>query len=67
MTGYYRFPTASAEHLAFVWEDALWVQDRGGGPARRLTAGSEQIHEPCISPDGQSIRLRSRAKQSFVA
>ncbi|MEX1279212.1 MAG: S41 family peptidase, partial [Acidimicrobiia bacterium] len=54
-TGYFRFPTVHGDRVAFVSEDDLWVVDRSGGTAARLTAGSGRTTAPRWSPDGAAI------------
>ena len=49
-----RQPTLSREHLAFVYGGDVWVADRDGGHARRLTAHAS-AYGPHFSPDGQWI------------
>lgn len=50
-----RQPSASKTHIAFVHADDLWVVDRNGGDARRLTAAIGAETNPRISPDGQWV------------
>jgi tricorn protease len=48
-------PAVSARHVAFVYAGDIWVVDRAGGEARRLTAGVGLESYPVFSPDGQLI------------
>lgn len=48
-------PTISAKHIAFVYAGDLWLVDRAGGDARRLTAGVGLESYPVFSPDGEQI------------
>ncbi|HSN53977.1 MAG TPA: PDZ domain-containing protein [Candidatus Sulfomarinibacteraceae bacterium] len=48
-------PTVSAEHVVFVYADDLWVVDRDGGTARRLTTHPGRESDPHLSPDGRLI------------
>ena len=48
-------PTLSARHVAFVYADDLWVADRDGKNARRLTSDIGIESNPVFSPDGQTI------------
>ncbi|MBC8088585.1 MAG: PD40 domain-containing protein [Phycisphaerae bacterium] len=49
-----RSPTVSAAHIAFSYAGNIWVVERSGGVARRLTSvGNES--SPKLSPDGQWI------------
>ena len=50
-----RFPTVSADAIAFVAYGNLWSVAVGGGTARRLTDDPGQILMPHFSPDGRSI------------
>ncbi len=50
-----RSPTVSASHIAFAYANNLWIVERAGGNARRLTSFQGQTTNPHFSPDGQSI------------
>ena len=50
-----RMPTVSATHVAFAYANNIWVAERAGGTARRLTSFQGQSANPKFSPDGQSI------------
>lgn len=50
-----RQPAASKDHLAFVYAGDLWLADRSGGNARRLTSHAASEFAPRFSPDGKSI------------
>ncbi|HMO39367.1 MAG TPA: PDZ domain-containing protein [Saprospiraceae bacterium] len=50
-----RQPTVSERHIAFVYADDLWVVDREGGDARRLTSFEGTESFPHFSPDGSMI------------
>lgn len=52
-------PTVSAEHLAFIHAGDLWVSDRKGGQARRLTSTPATESDPYFSPDGRLIAYAS--------
>jgi tricorn protease len=54
-TGLLRMPTVSAEHLVFVYANDLWVVDREGGEARRLTSSPMTETNPRLSPDGSWV------------
>ncbi len=45
-------PAVSAKQVAFAYAGDLWVVDRAGGDARRLTAGVGLESYPVFSPDG---------------
>jgi tricorn protease len=50
-----RSPAVSATHIAFVYANNIWVVERAGGNARRLTSFQGQTTNPEFSPDGRWI------------
>jgi tricorn protease len=48
-------PAVSARHVVFGYAGDLWVVDRAGGDARRLTAGAGLETHPVFSPDGTQV------------
>ena len=48
-------PAVSAKHIAFGYAGDLWVVDRAGGDARRLTSGVGLETHPVFSPDGTQV------------
>ncbi len=50
-----RFPHQHGNEITFVAHGNLWMVDRAGGTARRLTADSGQDLMPRYSPDGKWI------------
>jgi tricorn protease len=50
-----RSPTISATHIAFAYANNIWVVERAGGMARRLTSFQGQTTNPKFSPDGKTI------------
>ena len=50
-----RSPTVSATHIAFAHANNIWVVERAGGTARRLTSFQGQTTNPHFSPDGKWI------------
>lgn len=54
-----RQPTISAEHVAFIYGGDLWISDRDGGEARRLTSTPAVESNPHFSPDGNMIAFTS--------
>ena len=50
-----RTPTVSATHIAFAYANNLWVVERAGGQARRLTSFQGQTTNPRFSPDGKML------------
>jgi tricorn protease len=54
-----RQPTISATHIAFAHGGDLWVVDRAGGEAVRLTSTPAVESGPHFSPDGSKIAFTS--------
>ncbi|MFK7844561.1 MAG: PDZ domain-containing protein [Rhodothermales bacterium] len=54
-----RQPTVSTNHIAFVHGGDLWVADKEGGIARRLTSTPAVESNPYFSPDGRRIAFTS--------
>lgn len=50
-----RDPDVSANYIVFVHANDLWVVDRNGGEARRLTSAEGAESNPRISPDEQWV------------
>ena len=50
-----RTPTVSAAHIAFAYANNIWVVDRAGGAARRLTSFQGATENPKLSPDGRTV------------
>lgn len=50
-----RTPTVSATHIAFAYANNIWVVERAGGTARRLTSFQGVTVNPKFSPDGKTI------------
>ncbi|MBY0496434.1 MAG: PDZ domain-containing protein [Cyanobacteria bacterium] len=50
-----RTPSISATHVAFAYGNNIWVVDRKGGDARRLSSFQGQSSNPKISPDGTMV------------
>jgi tricorn protease len=50
-----RHPTVSRDAIAFEYGGDIWVVDRAGGRARRLTSTPEVETDPHFSPDGSVI------------
>lgn len=53
--GYFSQPTLSQTHIAFISDDDLWLVERAGGIAQRLTANRGFVTSPVFSPDGRNI------------
>ena len=58
--GYYRFPDIRDDKVVFISEDDIWVVDKNGGVARRITTSLSFIHYPKISPDGKWIAFSAQ-------
>src|SRR5687768_11120097 len=50
-----RTPSISATHVAFAYANNIWVVDRKGGDARRISSFQGQSTNPKISPDGTMV------------
>ena len=51
----FNHPAISAKQVAFGYAGDLWVVDREGGDARRLTSGIGLETHPVFSPDGTQV------------
>ncbi|MEM6703053.1 MAG: PDZ domain-containing protein [Acidobacteriota bacterium] len=54
-----RQPALSERHVAFIYASDLWIAERGGGEARRLTSTPAIESHPHFSPDGQQLAFSS--------
>src|SRR6187402_243187 len=50
-----RTPSVSRQHITFAYANNIWVVERAGGSARRLTSFQGQTQNPKLSPDGSMI------------
>ena len=50
-----RHPAVSEDHVAFVYAGDVWLVDRDGGDARRLTTFHGTESDPHFSPDGKHV------------
>ena len=50
-----RNPAIGRDHVAFVYAGDIWIVDRDGGDARRLTTFHGAETEPHFSPDGNRV------------
>ncbi len=50
-----RSPSVSAKSIAFAYAQNIWVVDRAGGAARRLTSFQGETQNPKLSPDGALV------------
>ena len=50
-----RSPSISATQIAFAYAQNIWIVDRAGGAARRLTSFQGATENPKLSPDGKWV------------
>jgi tricorn protease len=50
-----RTPSVSDRHIAFAYANNIWVVERAGGAARRLTSFQGETQNPRLSPDGRTV------------
>jgi tricorn protease len=50
-----RFPDVSETHITFVYAGDIWVVDKEGGMAQRLSSPLGEESRPRFSPDGSKI------------
>lgn len=50
-----RTPSVSSRHIAFAYANNVWIVERAGGSARRLTSFQGQTQNPKLSPDGRLV------------
>lgn len=55
-----RHPTASATQIAFVYAGDIWIAQREGGDARRLTSFQGVESFPKLSPDGKLVAFTAQ-------
>jgi tricorn protease len=55
-----RQPTISERHIAFMYGNDIWVVDRRGGEARRVTSFPGQETDPHLSPDGRWLAFSAQ-------
>src|SRR5574339_1206072 len=60
-----RTPTVSATQIAFAYANNIWIVERSGGLARRLTSFQGQKSNPHFSPDGRSIAFSGEYAGNF--
>ena len=55
-----RQPTISSKNIVFVYADDLWLVDREGGDAKRLTSHEGTKSFPHFSPDGSMVAFSAQ-------
>lgn len=50
-----RDPAISKDHIAFIYAGDLWIADKEGKSAKRLTSSASEESDPTFSPDGTKI------------
>ena len=50
-----RFPDVSQTHIAFVYGGDIWIVDKNGGNANKVTSTAGEESFPKFSPDGGTI------------
>ncbi|HET7189699.1 MAG TPA: protease, partial [Gemmatimonadaceae bacterium] len=55
-----RSPSVSARHIAFAHAGNIWIVDRSGGAARRLTSFAGEASNPKLSPDGSKVAFSAQ-------
>ncbi|HEY5823882.1 MAG TPA: protease, partial [Cyclobacteriaceae bacterium] len=53
-------PTISANHIAFIYAEDLWVANADGSQPRRLTVDEGIESSPRFSPDGSTIAFSAQ-------
>src|ERR1035437_5889669 len=53
-----RSPSVSAQYIAFAYAQNIWIVDRKGGAARRLTSFQGARENPRLPPDGRWVAFR---------
>ena len=50
-----RYPAVSKDRIAFVYAGDIWLVDKNGGSAFRLTSSPGEESFPRFSPDGSQV------------
>ncbi|HEX3935465.1 MAG TPA: peptidase S41, partial [Puia sp.] len=53
-------PAVSADHIAFIYAEDLWVANADGSQPRRLTVSEGVESNPVFSPDGRTIAFSAQ-------
>src|SRR5258708_37381069 len=48
-------PAVSQTHIAFIYDEDVWIADRGGSHSRRLTTAPRPDARARFAPDGGSM------------
>src|SRR5689334_23430185 len=63
------YVSLSPSQIAFTYAGKIWLVDRTGGAAKRLTNNTNDETSPVVSPDGRSIaftRLNGNDPEEIV-
>ncbi|HET9012124.1 MAG TPA: PDZ domain-containing protein [Gemmatimonadaceae bacterium] len=55
-----RSPSVSQRHIAFAHAGNIWIVERSGGAARRLTSFAGEASNPKLSPDGSRVAFSAQ-------
>jgi tricorn protease len=55
-----RSPSVSQRHIAFVHAGNIWIVERSGGSARRLTSFAGEASNPKLSPGGRLVAFSAQ-------
>ncbi len=55
-----RSPSVSQRHIAFAHAGNIWIVERAGGSARRLTSFAGEAVNPKLSPDGSKVAFSAQ-------
>ena len=55
-----RSPSVSQRHIAFAHAGNIWIVERAGGSARRLTSFAGEAVNPKLSPDGSMVAFSAQ-------
>ena len=55
-----RQPSISEKQIAFAYANNIWIVDRSGGDARRLTSFQGETADPKLSPDGRWVAFSGK-------
>lgn len=61
-----RQPSINQDLIAFVYGADIWVVNKNGGDARRITSTSAVEQDPHFSPDGKTIAFSSNRSGIFA-